>query len=163
MGALRRESLHSALSDHGGSVLRIASARVHASTARSREGSHGSERALGVALSLCLDGGAGLRRAQPVSKPTALPRSSRTTSVTASRPSSRSAQATFSASATYSDTGTPPPPTSTFMRGVARPSPSFWDNIRDKSTVSGKDTGTPRAATPRHHSSARNRTQTCTP
>jgi len=48
------------------------------------------------------------------------------------------------------------------MRGVAPPSQSFWDNIWDKAMVSGKGTGTPPALTPRNHSSARDRTRTCT-
>ncbi len=71
-----------------------------------------------------------LRRSLPVWSPTVHRRSSRTTSDTASRPSSRSAQATFSASVTCSDTVTPPPPTSTFTRVEVRPSRFFWDRLK---------------------------------
>ena len=105
----------------------------------------------------------GQQPSPPAWSPTAHRTSSPTTFDTASRPSSPSAQAIFSASAICSDTVTRPPPTSTFTRVEARPSRSFWDNIWDKSTASAKDTGTPPALTPRHHFSARDRTRTCTP
>ena len=90
-------------------------------------------------------------------------RSSPTTSGAASRPSSRNAQGTFSVSATCLDTVTRRLPISTFMRAAARRSRSFWDNIWDKSTAGGKDAGKSRTLTHRNHSSARNRTRTCTP
>jgi len=70
--------------------------------------------------------------------------------------------ATYSVSAVYSDTATPPPPTSTFMHVVARPSPFFQDRIWDIMKVVSRNTGSPSALTLRNHLSARNRTRTCT-
>ena len=74
----------------------------------------------------------------------------------------RSLQGTFSVSDTCSDIVMRRPPISTSMRAAERPSPFFRDTIRDTLKVISRYPQSAIELTPRHHSSARNRTRTCT-